>query len=204
VKNKPITLSDGTILAPASLETPDGKWDCFTDSSQDNGKTWQRSAFASIDREKWPGEGAIQPSLINFAPGKVSMLARSSAGFVARADSEDNGKTWGEMYLAPLHNNNSGLDALRLENGTWLVVHNPVNQRWVCQNIRLNMLYMLIGIQGPRTPLVISSSVDEGKTWKRIVTLEDKTPPDGFKRIVALDTVSIAPSRGLVFSIYRY
>ncbi len=62
------------------------------------------------------------------------MLARSSAGFVARADSEDDGKTWGEMYLTSLFNNNSGLDALLLENGTWLVVHNPVQQRWVPQS----------------------------------------------------------------------
>jgi predicted neuraminidase len=59
------------------------------------------------------------------------MLSRSSAGFVARADSEDNGATWGQMYMTPLFNNNSGLDAVRLENGTWLLVHNPVRQRWV-------------------------------------------------------------------------
>jgi predicted neuraminidase len=59
------------------------------------------------------------------------MLSRSSAGYVARSDSEDNGKTWGKMYLTPLFNNNSGLDALRQGNGTWLVVHNPVQQRWV-------------------------------------------------------------------------
>lgn len=48
---------------------------------------------------------------------------------------------------------------------------------------------MLIVGKGPRTPLVISSSADEGKSWKRVATLEDKPPPDGFKRIVALDTV---------------
>lgn len=131
VKNKPIVLPDGTIIAPASLETPDGNWNCFTDSSHDQGKTWTRSAFAQIDRATWPGEGAIQPSLINSAPGKLTMLSRSSAGYVARSDSEDNGKNWGKMYLTPLFNNNSGLDALRQENGTWLLVHNPVQQRWV-------------------------------------------------------------------------
>lgn len=54
------------------------------------------------------------------------MLTRSSAGYVARADSEDDGRTWSEMYLTPLFNNNSGLDAIRLENGAWFVAHNPV------------------------------------------------------------------------------
>jgi predicted neuraminidase len=204
VKNKPIILPDGTIIAPASLETSDGKWDCFVDSSHDNGKTWKRSAFASIDRKEWPGEGAIQPSLINFAAGKVTMLARSSAGFVARADSEDNGETWGGMYLTQLYNNNSGLDALRLENDTWLVVHNPVNQRWVRQCILNYMFFMLIGVQGPRTLLVISSSLDDGKTWKKVVTLEDKPPPDGFKRIVALYTVRASPFGRLILNTYEF
>ncbi|KAI1324438.1 BNR repeat-like domain-containing protein [Xylariaceae sp. FL0255] len=171
VKNKLIVLEDGTILAPASLETPDGKWDCFTDRSVDGGMTWQRTEYAPIDRASWPGEGAIQPSLINCGSGRVSMLTRSSAGHVARSDSSDDGKTWGKMYLTPLFNNNSGLDALRLDNGSWLVVHNPVQQRW-----------------GPRTPLVISKSSDEGQIWEAIVTLEDKPPPAGFERIVSLDT----------------
>ena len=124
-------MADGTIIAPGSLETPDGKWNCFTDSSRDHGRTWTRSALVPIDQLTWPGEGAIQPSLISHAPGNVVMLTRSSAGYVARADSGDNGKSWGEMSLTTLYNNNSGLDALRLENGTWLVVHNPVQQRWV-------------------------------------------------------------------------
>ncbi|KAJ5922782.1 hypothetical protein N7516_010485 [Penicillium verrucosum] len=200
VKNKPVVLSDGTIIAPASLETPDGNWNCFTDSSHDQGKTWTRSAFAQIDRATWPGEGAIQPSLINSAPGKLTMLSRSSAGYVARSDSEDNGKNWGKMYLTSLFNNNSGLDALRQENGIWLVVHNPVQQRW-----------------GPRTPLVISSSSDEGKTWRTVLTLEAKPPPAGFSEIVALDTgivndgesefsypSIISDSKGGVYISYTY
>lgn len=131
VKNKPIVLADGTIIAPASLETPHGEWNCFTDRSVDHGETWQRSEPAGIDRQSWPGEGAIQPSLISVGPGKMTMLTRSSAGYVARSDSHDEGKSWGQMYLTSLLNNNSGMDAVRLENGTWLVAHNPVQQRWV-------------------------------------------------------------------------
>ncbi|KAL1844643.1 hypothetical protein VTK73DRAFT_2105 [Phialemonium thermophilum] len=171
VKNKPIVLSDGTIVAPASLETPDGRWDCFSDVSRDDGKTWTRSEPVPLDRATWPGEGAIQPSLIADGPRTLTMLARSSSGFVARADSTDGGRTWGPMRTTPLFNNNSGIDALRLGDGTWLVVHNPVNQNW-----------------GPRTPLVVSASRDAGQTWARIWTLEDKPAPAGFTKILALDT----------------
>jgi len=140
VKNKCIFLSNGTIIAPASLETPDGVWQCFTDSSSDQGVTWQRSESVPIDRSKILGEVAIQPSLLEVAPGKLSMLTRSSTGFVLRADSEDNGRSWGDMYETALFNNNSGLDALRLEDGRWVVVHNPVNRNWVCIVLLIHLL----------------------------------------------------------------
>lgn len=41
VRNKPIVLSDGTWLAPASTE--DGIWKAFVDISTDQGATWIRS-----------------------------------------------------------------------------------------------------------------------------------------------------------------
>lgn len=118
-------------MAPASVESPDGVWKCFTDVSTDLGQTWKRSAAVRIDRSKLKGEGAIQPSLIEYRPGRVTMLTRSSTGHVLRADSEDSGQTWSDMYETPLFNNNSGLDALKMDSGQWLVVHNPVQQRWV-------------------------------------------------------------------------
>lgn len=133
VKNKCIISLNGTVLAPASLETPDGRWDCFCDSSRDFGRTWSRSASVKIDRQKHLGEGAIQPALIELGPGKISMLTRSSTGYVLRADSEDDGRTWSEMFSSGLYNNNSGIDAVKLGDGRWAVVHNPVHRNWVCE-----------------------------------------------------------------------
>ena len=43
VKNKPIRLKDGTVLAPTSLEG--GVWDCFVDISTDDCKTWEKSGM---------------------------------------------------------------------------------------------------------------------------------------------------------------
>ena len=42
VKNKPIRLKDGTVLAPASTEI-DGEWRAFVDISNDDGETWTRT-----------------------------------------------------------------------------------------------------------------------------------------------------------------
>lgn len=61
-------------------------------------------------------------------------------------------------------------------------------------NLTKKMLALTF-MEGPRTPLVISGSVDEGNTWKRLLTLEDKPPPAGFTGIVAKDTVSLGCSR---------
>lgn len=91
VRNKPIILSNGTWLAPASNEK-NGEWNAFVDRSDDGGKTWIASSFLSLTRDSIPGEGVIQPALWESAPGKVHMLLRSSAGVICRSDSEDYGK----------------------------------------------------------------------------------------------------------------
>lgn len=157
VKNKPVILSDGAWLAPGSTEF-DG-WKSFVDRSSDQGQTWERSAdFDTPKRrdKRFSGEGSIQPTLWESEPGKVHALLRTAAGWVWRTDSEDGGKTWSTVSCTNLPNNNSGLDVLRLEDGRLFLVFNPVGVDW-----------------GPRTPLDLAVSSDNGKTWRRMAHLED-------------------------------
>lgn len=153
VKNKAILLADGTWLAPASTEAHG--WKAFVDRSTDGGATWERSANFRFDRKKTHCNGAIQPTLWESAPGCVHALMRTAAGKIARADSVDGGKKWAGAVMTDLPNNNSGIDALRLEDGRILLVYNPVEQNW-----------------GPRTPLALAVSSDNGSTWRRIADLE--------------------------------
>lgn len=152
VKNKPIVLSDGTLLSGASSEQ--GTWEAFFDRSTDGGKTWQRTP--NLDRSAL-GEkhGIIQPTLWESAPGKVHALLRSSCGYCPRTDSEDGGKTWKAVYNSKLPNNNSGIDLARLPNGTLALAHNPVVGDWAA-----------------RTPLRIALSTDNGLTWPTFIDLE--------------------------------
>lgn len=157
VKNKPIILSDGAWLAPGSTKIKG--WKCFVDRSTDSGATWTRSDDFVVDKKsdkKLRGPGCIQPTLWESEPGKVHALMRSAAGWVWRADSEDGGKTWSAVTPTELPNNNSGIDLLRLEDGRLLLVYNPVGMNW-----------------GPRTPLDLAVSADNGQTWKSIAHLED-------------------------------
>ncbi len=169
VKNKMIALSNGTLLAPASLEDPLERWECFADISKDGGKTFEKSATVPMTRpgddrvymckEELPYDcgGLIQPTAWEEKgrPGHVHMLMRSSFSFIYRTDSSDYGRTWSPAYPCGLPNNNSGLDIAQLDNGLLALVYNPVAGNWV-----------------QRTPLSVSLSNDNANSWLDTLHLE--------------------------------
>lgn len=161
VKNKPIILSNGDWLAPASHE--DGQWDSFVDISKDGGKTWETSPYIPIDRTRFTGKGSIQPTLWESAPGKVHMLVRTADGVIGRSDSDDYGATWSEMYATTLPNPNSGIDLVKLENGNLVLAYNPDGKNW-----------------GDRAPLTLAVSEDNGETWPYKLDIETGEPEDEF------------------------
>ena len=123
VKNKAIVISDGTVVAPASVET-NTKWDAFIDFSRDDCKTWQKSNLIEFNHRKAVGKGIIQPTLWE-ADGKVYALLRSTEGYVMRSFSEDL-VNWSPAEKADLPNNNSGIDCVQLPDGKVVVFHNPI------------------------------------------------------------------------------
>ena len=175
VKNKPILLSDGAWLAGASSEQ--GSWEAFFDRSEDNGHIWTRTP--NLERTAL-GErhGCIQPTLWESSPGVVHALVRSSCGFLPRTDSTDGGRTWSPLYDSGLPSNNSGVDLARLPDGTLALIYNPVASDW-----------------GARSPLRISLSSDNGKTWPDSIDLE--VEPGGefsYPAIVAVGESELAVS----------
>jgi len=154
VRNRPIVLSDGTWLAPASVEK-DRVWDVFVDRSEDGGETWIATDLLPLDREVIEGEGVIQPALWESSPGKVHMLMRSSSGKICRSDSEDYGKTWSPIVETELPNNNSGIDIAHIEGETIALIYNPVGENW-----------------GKRYPITVAVSNDNGETWPVKLDLE--------------------------------
>jgi predicted neuraminidase len=155
VKNKPIELENGDWLAPASIETPTA-WYCFIDRSSDLGKTWQRGESIGHSRTL-TGLGAIQPTLWSSGNGNVHMLARTTAGKIYRADSQDGGRTWTEAYATALPNNNSGIDLVKLDDRSLILASNPSDRNW-----------------GARTPLTLALSEDNGRNWAEIWAVENQ------------------------------
>ncbi len=162
VRNKPIVLSNGTWLAPASNELK-GVWNAFVDRSEDGGKTWTESEFVKLERDSSFGEGVIQPTLWESEPGKVHMLLRSSAGVICRSDSEDYGKTWSPVYKTDMPNPNSGIDVTKLEDNTLVLIFNPDDENW-----------------GSRSPISLAVSKDNGHTWDPVIELDRGDVEDEF------------------------
>lgn len=153
IKNKPIKLSDGTILAPSSVEDDKG-WRAHIEISKDQGKTWQK---VNIDHE---GDfDVIQPSILEYEDGRLQVLCRSKQNNVITAWSEDNGQSWSKLERTELLNPNSGTDAVTLENGKQLLVYNPTVRggKWSDGRNKLN--------------LAVS---DDGVNWTDILVLEDE------------------------------
>lgn len=159
VKNKAIRLSDGRICAPASIETKT-EWDCFTDTSSDGGKTWQRSEFVPFDHENNEGKGIIQPTLWEDGD-KIFMLTRSTVSHIMRSESSDGGKTWSPAEKTELPNNNSGIDCVKLNDGKIVVIYNPVTGR-----------------HGDRNIIGISESADNGKSFSPCTIIEKDDDTD--------------------------
>lgn len=171
VRNKVIILSNGDWIAPASTEN--GIWQSFADISKDGGKTWTKSNYIKIkdidysslkaaksdipvSEQSFTGRGVIQPTMWESKPGHVHMLMRSSEGRIFRSDSKDFGATWSDPYPTGLPNNNSGIDVAKLSDGTLVLAYNPVGENW-----------------GPRTPICLVSSRDNGATWQDAFVMDE-------------------------------
>ena len=157
VRNRPLRLKSGRIVAPASVER--GLWRCFMDLSDDDGRTWRRSPFIEAQgtgalKTFDHGRGIIQPTLWEDENG-LHALMRSGEGSIFRSDSANEGETWCEGYPTSLPNNNSGIDVTCLSHGVLLLAYNPVGESF-----------------GPRTPLSLAASRDGGLTWERQCDLE--------------------------------
>lgn len=120
VKNKPIQLDDGTILAGSSTE--DNGWRVHVERSTDGGSTWR--VIGPLNEKA--GIGAIQPTLMTYPDGRIQMFCRtrSEHGFIAQSWSSDGGVSWTPLEPTNLPNNNSGLDAVTLHDGRQLLVYN--------------------------------------------------------------------------------
>lgn len=152
VKNRPVMIG-GKLVCGSSTE--DFGWRVHVEFTADKGKTWTRTE--PINDSKWD---IIQPSFLIHRDGKLQMVCRSRNEAVVSSFSDDNGQTWSKPFALNLPNNNSGIDAVKLKDGRFLMVMNNVRAR--------ESAY----IPQKRTPLNVAISSD-GLNWSIVSVLED-------------------------------
>ena len=151
IKNKPIQLSDGSILCGSSTEYQG--WRVHFELSRDLGKTWQVIGPIN-DASKF---NAIQPTILEHGNGHLQIMCRSRENVIATSWSSDGGKSWGPMTAANLPNPNAGFDALTLNGDRHLLIYNHTVRGGPFPNSR-NMLNL--------------ASTTDGKSWSAALTFE--------------------------------
>ncbi len=179
VKNKPVQLIDGSVLAPSSIETRNDRWQVHIERSVDEGKTWE---FIPVDTGST--FKVIQPSILVYPGNRLQILCRSNQDRIVEAWSDNGGRTWSKLSKLDLPNPNSGTDAVTLKNGWQLLVYNPAvsGKEWFNSRGRLN----------------VALSKD-GREWTDIAILENGGEKDEFSYPAVIQT-----SDGSVHITYTY
>ncbi|MGI9241027.1 MAG: sialidase family protein [Verrucomicrobiales bacterium] len=160
VRCKPLFLENGDLLCPSSTEH-DHDWrfhfEILTDHSRPElGTSWKR-----IEPKTQPYQ-VIQPTLLTQSDGSLRALMRSKHEQIAESISKDGGRTWSELKLIELPNNNSGIESITLKDGRHLLLYNHTGGRpdradgW-----------------GQRNVLNLAVSED-GIEWKEVATIENE------------------------------
>ncbi|MCH5306602.1 MAG: family 78 glycoside hydrolase catalytic domain [Prevotella sp.] len=101
----------------------------------------------------------IQPSILKLKDGRLQVLMRTRNGKIGTSYSSDQGNTWSKVKLLDVPNNQSGTDAVTLQDGRHVLIYN-------------NFETLPATKKGVRTPLSIAIS-DDGISWRHALTLED-------------------------------
>lgn len=152
IRAKPITLSDGAILAGTSVEAYQ-TYTAWMERSVDGGKTWTIHGPLVYDDVR---RGLIQPTIWETKDGRVRALMRSThvIGAIVESTSTDAGGTWGPVTKTALPNPDAGIDTVKMTDGRVAIIFNNTTRG--------------------RTPLNLAFSDDDGKTWGFPYVLENE------------------------------
>ena len=171
IKNKP-ELIDNRLLCPSSTEK--NGWRFHMEILDLSDGLWKKGKAVKDLRWKWiPVESTdatktddmkqhpidcIQPSILKLNDGRLQVLMRTHNAKLATSFSSDNGDTWTPVTLTEVENNQSGTDAVTLQDGRHALIYN-------------NFETLPLTPKGVRTPCSIALSND-GTHWNHVLTLE--------------------------------
>ncbi|MCK5805415.1 MAG: exo-alpha-sialidase [Lentisphaeria bacterium] len=177
-----VQLKSGRILLPVALhnrpgwKNPDwvGEITCFL--SDDLGRTWRccktRQKAYSPKKKRVVAQ---EPGVVELKGGRVMMFVRTNVGVQYCSFSEDGGESWSALEPSDIASPQSPASIERIPTtGDLLMVWN--NHAGVSKERA-----------GLRTPFTTALSLDEGKTWVNVRTIEED--PQGWYCYTAVEIV---------------
>lgn len=164
-KNKPLQVSPEVVISPSSRQSAGKTSRVEMEISDGRFQEWKTVTVADPKKLQ-----ASQPALLLQADGSLLALCRTSTGKVARTTSQDRGQSWSPLASTDLPMIDSGLDAIALREGGFLLAYNPGEAPKNPKDT---------DPREPRCPMVVSFSSD-AKTWTPIATLEDRPTRWGY------------------------
>jgi predicted neuraminidase len=176
----PVLLVDteGAFVRQPILATPDGRWLLPMDVTpgglppgsgrdfslmritQNNGADWTTALVPH-------SQGCVEPTVLQLISGRFLALFRSRySDFIYQSTSE-HGFVWTPPRPTVLPNNNASIQAAVLGDGNFVVVFNNISSGAADR----------VPKTGPRKPLSIALSNDEGQHWRWVRDLETGLPP---------------------------
>lgn len=124
IRNKAIEINPGIILCGSSTESVENnQWRAHIEIYNGLNDSWSK---IQIPNDK--DYDIIQPTILVHSNKKMQLLFRSKHNKLITSWSFNNGKTWTNAEMIDVVNSNSGIDALRLSNKSFLLVNNPLPQ----------------------------------------------------------------------------
>lgn len=145
-RTHPVTLNNGDIILPVYTDLSTSSAAAI---SKDNGLTWQGPNYMLF-------LFGIQPTIIQRSDSSLFALMRTGMWprLAWQAESRDFGRTWKKRRLSNVKNPGYSLQMIKLKSGNVALVFNDSRKE--------------------RSVLNMALSYDEGRTWPRVKTIEDK------------------------------
>lgn len=159
-----IRLKSGRILlatygSPSAWQK-DEHFRAFSYYTDDEGATWHRSEN-DVD---CPLRGAMEPEIEQLSDGRILMLIRTQTTRMYRSYSRDGGKTWSPAEKTKIVHPEAPMLLQRApgKDAPLILIWN-------------NAVVPGAGHQGPRRPLTLGLSYDDGKTWENLTNIEESS-----------------------------
>ncbi len=158
-----VRLSDGRLVLPFHFGSGDqgtqvNSIGCFI--SDDDGRSWRQTPGIV----KLPMRGAMEPSVTELKNGRLLMSIRTQLGTPFLSESTDRGETWSDTWSMGFTAPESGTCLRRIgRTNALLLIWNG------CEYYQPRPRH---SHYGPRNPLSLAISRDDGRTWRRIGDIE--------------------------------